>query len=986
MLKKYSKGNLIALSVACALGATNSMSAADKILQKAAAPTSLKTIDKSERLSFDDSKLVEVFIEHNDEARGPRLRNSIQTADQKMGSLRNMMQKFPGKEMSAQSSKAGVAWKMKATDVESLKKMPEVKRVSFIVPSKPLLRNSVSWIGAPSVWDSVGNGDNNGNADPVTISIIDSGTDYYHAGLGGAGNPEDFINNDPSIIEPGTFPTAKVIAGIDFAGADNQAFATDPDPVGVGSFHGSHVSGIAAGTGTDQVSPGVAPGANLYAVKVFADNGGGTTLSHIGIQWSEDPNQDGDDSDRADVMNLSLGSDYGDPDSIGAVAADTASENGSIMVLAAGNGGNIPYIHGGPAISAQSISVASSIAGGVVAGINASSDNPDANGSFLAVEGSHSNTFANGGLISGSLVAVDGLDGCAPLTNADDVSGNVALVIRGACGFNDKYTNALAAGATGIVVFNDGTDPSRVNPIVMGGIDPALPLTGVMVSSTTGFSFLNALSNGQSVNVFMDNSTTTNTDPSVDGSLSGFTSRGPGLDNSFKPDVAAPGEAIASVSLGTGNGTGTISGTSMASPHVAGVAALLKQQWPDLPPSAIKAILQNSSTPAYRDGVAGSSDPYPLTLQGVGRVQVDVASTLTSYAAPGGVSFGRVNAKYGTHLSREVTVKNMSADTKIFAITHEPGQTISGVNVRTYQQQVYLAPYSSRTISLAMDFNPNDAPFDSFGNSQSEVDGWFVFNDILSDETLRVGYMAAVDPASGVNAYRSYNSIGFYNNGSSDSYAEGFTLANLANSEGQESHDIEALGYRTGVNLFGGAAIDFAFVTKGAWSSLSPLAVILNIDSDEDGIEETTLQIADTNPDPNINFDGIVDKIIFPGGYNLGSADYDFNDRVMITRYLIDRNALAPDAGFLDAGDTNFNYTLSIFNRFTGETSELSGSIDLNDEINVESNSFVMPKNGSFNSQLTSDTDGEMLWLYQQNQAQDQAQVIRVQSKNNRRN
>ena len=167
--------------------------------------------------------------------------------------------------------------------------------------------------------------------------------------------------------------------------------------------------------------------------------------------------------------------------------------------------------------------------------------------------------------------------------------------------------------------------------------------------------------------------------------------------------------------------------------------------------------------------------------------------------------------------------------------------------------------------------------------------------------------MAAVDPASGVRAYGSYNSIGFFNAGGSDSYAEGFTLADQANTAGTSNHDIDSFGYRTGVTLFGGAAIDFAFVSKGAWSSHSPLAVLLDIDSDEDGVVETNMQILDLNTTDS-SFDGIVENAIFPGGYGLGSADYDFNDRVMISRFLIDRDALAPNAGFLDLGDTTFDY------------------------------------------------------------------------------
>ena len=133
--------------------------------------------------------------------------------------------------------------------------------------------------------------------------------------------------------------------------------------------------------------------------------------------------------------------------------------------------------------------------------------------------------------------------------------------------------------------------------------------------------------------------------------------------------------------------------------------------------------------------------------------------------------------------------------------------------------------------------------------------------------------------------------------------------------------------------------------------------------------------------DVNSAFDGIVDVSIFPGGYGLGSADYDFNDRVMIARFLVDRNALAPDAGFLDPGDTDFDYTLTILNVFTGESSELSGSIDLNDEVSVETSAFVMPNDGSFTNEVTSDKGGKMLWLYQQNTADEQSQIINVQAK-----
>ena len=85
----------------------------------------------------------------------------------------------------------------------------------------------------------------------------------------------------------------------------------------------------------------------------------------------------------------------------------------------------------------------------------------------------------------------------------------------------------------------------------------------------------------------------------------------------------------------------------------------------------------------------------------------------------------------------------------------------------------------------------------------------------------------------------------------------------------------------------------------------------------------------------------------------------------MIARFLIDRNSLAPDAGFLDVGDTDFDYTLTIINVFTGEESQITGSIDLSDEITAETSSFVMPLDGSANVPITSESGCKMLWLYQ---------------------
>src|SRR5690606_11119256 len=138
----------------------------------------------------------------------------------------------------------------------------------------------------------------------------------------------------------------------------------DPDPLDFDG-HGSHVAGTAAGIGVPgTVGAGMAPGAQLYALKVFGDNGGTTALTSLAIEWAMDPNGDGDMSDHLDVINLSLGSALGFPNDPSAISVNNAAAVGIIVATSAGNAGNTPYVTGAPGVARAAIATAATTLGG----------------------------------------------------------------------------------------------------------------------------------------------------------------------------------------------------------------------------------------------------------------------------------------------------------------------------------------------------------------------------------------------------------------------------------------------------------------------------------------------------------------------------------------------------------------------------------------------------------------------------------------------
>jgi len=284
----------------------------------------------------------------------------------------------------------GVAVVVPASQVDRLRQLPGVSRVSIIPPKSPAGSVASSTAGLPAIAGAVANATGAG----VRIGVIDRGIDYTHADFGGAGTPATYAANNPSSIEPGSFPTAKVVGGVDFAGDGYDASgangsimpAPDLDPLecnrpligtapNPSNGEGTHVAGLAAGfgvaadgttfhgpyqPGTDysgfKVAPGVAPEAQIYALKVFGCAGSSALLT-AAIDRAIDPNDDGNPADHLDVLVISLGTPFGGADDPDAIAVDNAVRAGVVVVVAAGDSINTFYSINSPASAQLGIAV-----------------------------------------------------------------------------------------------------------------------------------------------------------------------------------------------------------------------------------------------------------------------------------------------------------------------------------------------------------------------------------------------------------------------------------------------------------------------------------------------------------------------------------------------------------------------------------------------------------------------------------------------------
>lgn len=593
----------------------------------------------------------------------------------------------------------GMVMRVRAADVATVAGMRGVKAVHPMQPKYPQNSTSVPFIGVTSAWQYYAYVTGEG----VKLGILDTGVDYIHAALGGSGNTAQYAANDttdPSDIAD--YPNTRVVGGTDLVGDDyngENAAVPDDDPMDANG-HGTHVAGTAAGWAvttaglvysgpwddttpfdTFRVGCGVAPNADIYGVKIFGASGS-TWYVPQGIEWTTDPDGNGDYSDRMDVVNCSVGSPYGVWDEPDVVAMNNAVALGVFYACSAGNSGDAHYINGSPGIASRACSTASGLDMHSATGLRITSPLGIA-GDYACQPSSIGPALDSTGF-SGNIVMAEPADAASALTNAAEISGNIALIDRGSVDFLTKVANAQDAGATAVIVANNLGD--SVFTMSTPEDDSAITIPSAMIGQSDGTTIKGQLP-GVACLCTMEIELR---DTAYAHTMSYFSSRGPCAESThLKPDITAPGSNIMSAAQGSGVDVARFSGTSMASPHIAGAAALMRELYPHTC-QEVKALLMNGAHSYLYVGTSFTTPTYGTARVGAGMVGLTQPSTdgLVAYCVsdqPGavGICFGAPEIPVGQSQDYDayIVLDNKGTQDGSYTAAYSPTFDAPGIDI-----------------------------------------------------------------------------------------------------------------------------------------------------------------------------------------------------------------------------------------------------------------------------------------------------------------
>lgn len=595
---------------------------------------------------------------------------------------------------------------------EKLAQMPGVKSVYPETMYEISMDASHRIINTQAMWDAVSGMENAGKG--VKVAVIDGGI-----------RPENPMFADAGFTAPsGNLPSDDYCSTVDASFCNNKLIVarwsqpTFPvcadeymSPLGFGG-HGTHVAGTAVGnkvSTTFKEIPvelsGVAPAAYLMVYKALyskADCTGGSGSNIMLMEALEHAVNDG-----ADVINNSWGGGAGgDPASSPYKTMFEAAEAaGVVVVTAAGNDGNGPQTIGCPACIESGITVANTTTGRFFANsFNAGGDD------LLAIPSSDAVLSED---ITAPVIAAVNLDaenanGCDAFA-ADSFKDGIALISRGTCNFSLKATNAKAAGAKALVVYNNAAGA----PTTMSM--PGEPFPAVMITKDAGLAVIEAMGDTVTTGTIVSKTKRIMVSELAD-NLNSTSSRGPdGNQNILKPDIAAPGTNILSAFSPDDGGEdfNMISGTSMASPHVAGAAALMSQLHPEWSANDIKTALTST---AKFEGILDDDAVTPATPfdMGAGRMDLDAAAkAVLTFDKPSIASDSCVGPCTFTR-----TVYNKSDATTSWSLSTSSDSTGITVSPSTLE----LAAGASATFTVTV-----DSTFATYGE--------WIFGNVLINST-----------------------------------------------------------------------------------------------------------------------------------------------------------------------------------------------------------------------------------------------------------
>jgi subtilisin family serine protease len=681
---------------------------------------------------------------------------------------------------------AGVAVRTDVSNYRTLAKMSNVSAVYPVSAKAPSNSYAVGLQNAPAVWG--GSAKNLGTG--VTVADIDTGFDYTHADFGGPGTaeaydyayahdteePQDLSFNGAPLYDAAKYDATNSwdLVGDSYNAQDSSHNVPSPDPnpldcsaANGGEGHGTHTAGSIAGFGVNadgstygvnadgtvdpdayssstdlgalHIGPGMAPGATIVAYRVFGCTGTSNVVAQA-IDDAMDPNHDGNTDDHADVINMSLGSDFGSPDDGDSITAGLAVDAGIEVVVASGNSNDVPDIGGSPGDNPKVLTVAASedaqtISDGTYLTIDGADAGPYPTERSSSYPWGSSYAVHGGGDLSGTVVAApaDNATGCDTFSNADAdaITGKIVFLKWTdddlECGSVVRAANARTAGAIGFIfgsnqrAFSAGITGDSNNGWGAGGIP------GVLVNSDGASAISAALTAGKAVAV-----THTATNVSIqtftedNNKLADFSSRGIRQTNDVKPDVAAVGTTVFSALPGSGTDGQSMSGTSMATPMVAGLAALVIKAHPDWTPEQVKADIMNTADQnLYVGGSADPSSPrYAPNRVGSGRI--DAASALNNQVlaydgdsdAKGAVSagFGSLEVSLADYSysspftrSKTINVVNTGDTDETYTVTYDEINAMAGVQYKLSTNTLKVPAHTTRQVVVVLEIDDPSA-------------------------------------------------------------------------------------------------------------------------------------------------------------------------------------------------------------------------------------------------------------------------------------